>query len=95
MWPVNMTGETKSWPVNSQISSDIVRWPAVISRRQVQTFVEKIYLIEFRYKKPAVAFQALINILYEYLSYEDCKISADKSLFHLHDNILTVIRPLF
>ena len=95
MWPVNMTGETKSWPVNSQISSDIVRWPAVISRRQVQTFVEKIYLIEFRYKKPAVAFQALINVLYEYLSYEDCKISADKSLFHLHDNILTVIRPLF
>ena len=31
MWPVNMTGKTKGWPVNSQISSDIVRWPAVIS----------------------------------------------------------------
>ena len=30
MWPVNMTGKTKGWPVNSQISSDIVRWPAVI-----------------------------------------------------------------
>ena len=31
MWPVNMTGKTKGWPVNSQISPDIVRWPAVIS----------------------------------------------------------------
>ena len=31
MWPVNMTGKTKGWPVNSQISSDTVRWPAVIS----------------------------------------------------------------
>ena len=31
MWPVNMTGKTKGWPVNIQISSDIVRWPAVIS----------------------------------------------------------------
>ena len=31
MWPVNMTGKTKGWPVNSQISPDIVSWPAVIS----------------------------------------------------------------
>ena len=31
MWPVNMTGKTKGWPVNSPISPDIVRWPAVIS----------------------------------------------------------------
>ena len=35
MWPVNMTGKTKAWPVNSQISSDIVRWPAVISSPEV------------------------------------------------------------
>ena len=26
-----MTGKTKVWPVNSTISKDIVRWPAVIS----------------------------------------------------------------
>ena len=26
-----MTGKTKSWLVNSPISPDIVRWPAVIS----------------------------------------------------------------
>ena len=31
LWPVNMTGKTKSWLVNSPISPDIVRWPAVIS----------------------------------------------------------------
>ena len=31
LWPVNMTGKTKGWLVNSPISPDIVRWPAVIS----------------------------------------------------------------
>ena len=31
MRPVNMTGKTKGWPVNSPIIPDIVRWPAVIS----------------------------------------------------------------
>ena len=31
LWPVNMTGKTKSWLVNSPISPDIVRWPAVTS----------------------------------------------------------------
>ena len=31
MWPVNMTGKTKGWPVNFPISPDIVHWPAVIS----------------------------------------------------------------
>ena len=31
LWPVNMTGKMKSWLVNSPISPDIVRWPAVIS----------------------------------------------------------------
>ena len=31
LWPVNMTGKMKSWLVNSPISLDIVRWPAVIS----------------------------------------------------------------
>lgn len=30
MWIVNMTGKTKSWPVDSQISLDIVRWLANI-----------------------------------------------------------------
>ena len=31
LWPVNMTGKTKSWLVNSPISPDIVGWLAVIS----------------------------------------------------------------
>ena len=31
MWPVNMTGKTEGWLVNSPISPDIVRWPAIIS----------------------------------------------------------------
>ena len=31
MWPVNITGKMKGWPVNSPISPDIVCWPAVIS----------------------------------------------------------------
>ena len=31
LWPVNMTGKTKSWLVNSPVSPDIVRWLAVIS----------------------------------------------------------------
>ena len=34
-WPVNMTGKMKDWPVNSQIGSDIVRWPAVISSPEI------------------------------------------------------------
>ena len=42
MWPVNMTGKTKGWPVNSQIGSDIVRWPAVISSPAVQFVVNKL-----------------------------------------------------
>ena len=31
LWPVNMTGNTKSWLVNSPVSPDIVHWPAVVS----------------------------------------------------------------
>ena len=31
MWMVNMTGKTKSWALDSQISWDIVRWLANIS----------------------------------------------------------------
>ena len=31
MWPVNVTDKTEGWPVNSPISLDIARWPAVIS----------------------------------------------------------------
>lgn len=30
MWMVNMTGKTKSWPVNSPVSLDIVRWLVII-----------------------------------------------------------------
>ena len=31
MWPVNVTDKMEGWPVNSPISLDIARWPAVIS----------------------------------------------------------------
>ena len=31
IWPVNMPGKMKGWPVNFPVSPDIVRWPAVIS----------------------------------------------------------------
>ena len=31
IWQVNMISKTKGWPVNSPISPDIVRWPAIIS----------------------------------------------------------------
>ena len=30
MWPVNTTGKTKGWPVNSPISPDIAHWPAIV-----------------------------------------------------------------
>ena len=30
MWPVNMTCNTEGWPVNSSISPNIARWPAII-----------------------------------------------------------------
>ena len=41
LWPVNMTGKTKSWLVNSPISPDIVRWPAVISSPEINQSVVK------------------------------------------------------
>ena len=37
LWPVNLTGKTKSWLVNSPISPDIVRWPAVISSPEISS----------------------------------------------------------
>ena len=46
MWPVNMTGKTKGWPVNPQISSDIVRWPAVISSPAI---IESLFANQQRY----------------------------------------------
>ena len=39
MWMVNMTGKTKSWPVNSPISLDIVRWLVNISSPELGTKV--------------------------------------------------------
>ena len=29
IWPVNMTGKTKGWLVNSPLCPDIVRWPVI------------------------------------------------------------------
>lgn len=31
IWPANMPGKMKGWPVNFPVSPDIVGWPAVIS----------------------------------------------------------------
>ena len=42
MWPDNMTGKMKGWPVNSPISSDIVRWPSPTDTKQ--TCAEPLYL---------------------------------------------------
>ena len=44
MWPVNMPGKMKGWPVNFPVSPDIVRWPAVIS-----SFVLSINLYSVRF----------------------------------------------
>ena len=44
IWPVNMPGKMKGWPVNFPVSLDIVRWPAVIS-----SFVLYINLYSVRF----------------------------------------------
>ena len=44
IWPVNMPGKMKGWPVNFPVSPDIVRWPAVIS-----SFVLYINLYSVRF----------------------------------------------
>ena len=42
IWPDNMTGKMKGWPVNSPISPDIVRWPSPTDTKQ--TCAEPLYL---------------------------------------------------
>ena len=44
MWPVNVPGKMKGWPVNFPVSPDIVRWPAIIS-----SFVLYINLYSVRF----------------------------------------------
>ena len=41
MWPDNMTGKMKGWPVNSPISPDIVCWPRRTDTKQ--TCAEPLY----------------------------------------------------
>jgi len=43
MWPDNMTGKTKGWPVNFPISQDIVCWPAIILSPEYATNAEQIW----------------------------------------------------
>ena len=41
MWPDNMTGNMKGWPVNAPISPNIVRWPSPTDT--MQTCAEPLY----------------------------------------------------
>ena len=64
MWPVNMSGKMKGWPVNSQISSDIVCWPAVISSPELWTWHNQTHEKLYKFYKMPQNLQSLWRFLF-------------------------------